>query len=153
MDSGYIEWLGKWENLHFNWCVSDEVVVQFIIRAIIKKKYTPDKHADFARAISESIGTTRICKDSTITVCTKYSPVSASITCDGLKADEFGIVTFTINFLSRPDILRVCICLEELGHGVIHNGGIVSSNGYNPPDTRDAKRKMPHRCDPIWSHI
>jgi len=154
MDAEYIEWLSKWNKWKFEWCDSDEVVVHFQIKAIVKHKYSPEKHADFTEALSREIGPSRIGRDSTITINTKYSPVPAEITCEKLSTDEFGIVTFDISFLARKDILRVAKCLESLGHAVIHNGGIISSSGYNVEEnSRVIKRKMPHISDPVWKFI
>ena len=153
-DSEYIEWLAKWNKWKFSWCDSTDVIVHFQIKAMGKNKYSPSNHADFTQALCNSIGPSRIGRDSTITITTTYSPVPAEITCDNLTRDEFGIVTFDISFLARQDILRVALCLEELGHGVIHDGGLVFSNKYNMDETeRVVKRKMPHRNDPVWKFI
>ena len=153
-DSEYIGWLNKWNKWKFEWCESTEVIVHFQIKAIVKGKYTPEKHSYFTQLLSGSIGPSRMGRDSTITINTAYSPVSAEITCGNLSRDEFGIVTFDISFLARQDILRVALCLEELGHGVIHDGGAISSKGCVIDDTeRGIKRKMPHQSDPIWKFI
>lgn len=154
MGAEYVEWMSKWSQWRSEWVESTEVIVHFQIKAIVKNKYSPTNHADFAHLLSSRVAPSRVCRDSTITIHTKYSPVAAEITCGNLTRDEFGIVTFDISFLARQDILRVAKCLEDLGHGVIHDGGIISSSDYNVEENpRVIKRKMPHHDDPIWAFI
>jgi len=154
MGAEYVEWLSKWSQWKFQWTESTEVVVHFQIKAIVKNKYLPDDYANFVHLLSDRVAPSRIGRDAVITINTKYSPVPAEITCGNLARDEFGIVTFDISFLARQDILRVAKCLEDLGNGVIHDGGSIISNNYNiDANERNVKRKMPHRNDPVWMFI
>lgn len=159
MDSGfndevYVDWMSKWRMWKKAWCENDEPVVEFFLKFIGKAGlYSPRDHADFAG----SIGTARVDKRGVIeigngaVVRPTVSVVGARNTRNTICQDRLGIVTLQLSFFSRPDILRIALILEGLGHGVLHDNGRVVSSSYANDDKNP--RKMPHRDDPVWSII
>ncbi len=150
-DGVYTDWVHTWRKWKNAWCESGDPVVQFCIQVITRdRKYTPENHAEFTRALGETVGLSRVNRDSTITVSTGLNVLSTISST--LRVDEFGIVTFKLSLFPRRDILRVVLCLENLGYGVIHDGGRVFSRDYI--DSQDSSQKrMPLRDDPVWRYV
>ena len=149
-DELYVDWMSKWRLWKRAWCESDEPVVQFYIKFISKGgTYNPVAHADLAAGVSRSIGPSKIDRNGIIEV--RNGAVVLPTISTSVGQDRLGIVTLKLSFFSRPEILKVALVLEDLGHGVVHdNGRVVSSLYHNDERT---PRKMPWRDDPTWSII
>lgn len=151
-DSTYMEWISTWRRWKSSWCESRDTVVSFTVKAIVKGgNYTPNDHANFVDILKERIGHSRIEKDSTITISTEC-PTPSTISCDNLKLDEFGILTYKLSFFSRREILQIVKCIEIVGNGVIHDGGRILSIGYNTGKDTSLK-SLPYRDDPVWNFV
>ena len=151
-DSVYSDWVHTWRKWKHAWCESGDPVVQFCIQAITRdRSYTPEDHAEFTGALCETVGLSRMNRDSTITVSTRSNVLSTISST--LRVDEFGIVTFKLSLFTRSDILRVVLCLENLGYGVIHDGGRVSSRDYTQSQDPSSQKRMPVRDDPVWKYV
>lgn len=150
-DSVYADWVSTWRKWKHAWCESRDPVVQFCIRAITRDRiYTPENHAELTEELCRSVGSSRMGRDSTIIVSTRSNVLSTISST--LRVDEFGIITFKLSLFPRKDILRVVLCLENLGYGVIHDGGRVFSREYN--DSQDpSQKRMPLRDDPVWRYV
>lgn len=149
-DELYVDWMSKWRLWKRAWCESDEQVVQFYLKFISKgRKYNPVDHADLAAGVSKAIGPSNIDKNGTIEV--RNGAVVLPTISTTIGQDRFGIVTLKLCFFSRPEILKVALVLEDLGHGVVHDNGRVVSSMY--PNDESGPRKMPWRDDPTWSII
>jgi len=143
------------------WTESTEVVVQFDIKFICRqKRISDDFYSDLSSHISSRIGKNSINKEGVIKINTPYMNPSFSEleivnTPSGGKSDDFGIVMLRLNMFARKHILTIVKILEDMGHGVIHNGGIIVSSvakDYTPKTL--IKNKLPHRDDdPIWDYI
>ena len=159
-DEVYYDWISKWRKWKHAWCVSDEIITVFSIRAIAKKKvYTEIDHANLAHELCKLTGSrVNISKNGEILCHVSHSLTSVIVAKSpggkgGPVADRFGIVTFELGFFRRQDILRVSLALESLGHGVIHDDGRISSTEYNDMGSAVTHRKMPQRDDPVWALV
>ena len=158
MDSGfndevYVDWMSKWRTWKKAWCENDEQVVEFFLKFIGKGGlYSPRAHADFAAGVAESIGSVRVDKKGAMEVgngAVVTPTVSVVGAGNSICQDRLGIVTLHLTFFSRPEILKIALILEGLGHGVLHDSGRVVSSSYSNDDRNP--RKMPRRDDPVWS--
>jgi len=151
-DELYVDWMSKWRLWKKAWCENDEPVVDFYVKFICKGGiFRPTDHADLASEICTSIGSSRIDKSGVIQV-SNGAVVLPTIT-PTTNQDRLGIVTLRLSFFSRPEILRIAIVLEKLGHGVLHDNGRVTSNPTSYPNDDLSPRKMPFRDDPVWAII
>lgn len=154
-DELYVDWITKWRLWKKAWCESDDPVVQFYVQLISKDGvYTATHHAELADGLAKSIGPPTIdqngvieIRNGAVVLPTIYTTTNAINRCQ----DRLGIVTLKLSFFSRPEILKVVLVLEDIGHGVLHdNGRVVSSRYANSIET---PRKMPWRDDPVWAII
>lgn len=150
-DEPYTDWISKWRLWKKAWCENDEPVVEFYIKFICKGgTYNPNHHADLASSIGSSrIGSSRIDKSGVIQV--RNGAVVQPTISTVINQDRLGIVTLSLSFFSRPEILTIAVVLEKLGHGVLHDNGRVISTSY--PNDDKSPRKMPFRDDPVWQII
>ena len=149
-DEIYFDWMSKWRLWKKAWCECDEPVVNFYVKFIVKGcKYTPNDHADLAAEVGKFIGTSRVDKGGIIEVHNKsvVRPTISKFT----GSDRLGIMSLKLSFFSRPEILRIVLALERLGHGVLHDHGRVVSTCYVNVD--ENPRKLPVRDDPVWSIV
>jgi len=160
-DATYTGWLNRWRKWKYLWLESTEPVVQFDIRFICReKKLSEEFYGDLSSYMSDRMDKSRIQKNGTIRVHTPYmTPAFSELEIlkipNGEKIDGLGIVTIRLNMFSRKDILVIVKIIEDMGHGVIHNGGIVFSSVINEHiQESSVKNKLPHRDeDPIWDYI
>lgn len=159
-DTTYTGWLGRWRKWKYMWTESTEVVIQFDIKFICRQKRVPDDfYGDLSSHITDRIGNNRIHKNGIIRIHTPYMNPSFSDleivkTPNGKQNDEFGIVTIRLDMIARKDILKIVRILEDMGHGVIHNGGIIVSSTVKDYNTTSIKNKLPHRDDdPVWDYV
>lgn len=144
-DELYVDWMSKWRLWKKAWCENEEPVVDFYMKFICKNGiFRPTDHADLATGI----GSSRIDKSGVIHV-SNGAVVLPTISV--ANEDRLGIVTLRLSFFSRPEILKIAVVLEKLGHGVLHDNGRVISNSY--PNDDKSPRKMPFRDDPVWAII
>ncbi|CAM9096347.1 unnamed protein product [Ectocarpus sp. 12 AP-2014] len=65
--------------------------------------------------------------------------------------DSFGIISYKLHDFKRVNILRIVRAMEITGFGVLHNGGLISSDGESTGESSDRFcSKLPHRDDPVW---
>ena len=149
-DELYVDWMSKWRLWKKAWCENDEPVVDFYIKFICKGGiFKPTDHADLASEVGHAIASSRIDKSGVLQV-NNGAVVLPTISVIP-TTNRLGIVTLRLSFLSRPEILKIAVVLEKLGHGVLHDNGRVISTSY--PNDDKSPRKMPFRDDPVWAII
>lgn len=151
-DEIYGQWMTNWRKWKFAWCESDEPVILFYIKFICKNGiYTNKDYGDLCSYLETCIGKTHIDRDGILNINSKN--IGTNITIEIVKindkyVDRFGIVTFKLNMFLRKYIIILCKTLEFMGHGLIHNNGIVVSSDYN--NDHYSPSKLPERDDPVW---
>lgn len=150
-DELYVDWISKWRLWKNAWCENSEPVVEFYLKFVCKRgSYNPTDHANLAADVSRSIGSSRVDKSGIMEV-SNGAVVLPKISLLSKSPDRLGIVTLKLSFFSRPEILKIAVVLENLGHGVLHDNGRVISKNY--PNVDRSPRKMPCRDDPVWAII
>lgn len=140
-DRVYADWMSKWRLWKHAWCESDEPVVEFYLQFISKERvYGPVLHAEFA----SRVGASSIDKKTGVIEVRNGAVVLPTIS--KVYEDQFGVVTLKLSFFSRREILSMALVLENLGHGVLHDGGIIVGSSVKTMNPR----KMPCRDDPVW---
>ena len=151
-DELYVDWMSKWRLWKKAWCDNDDPVVDFYIKFICKGGiFRPTHHADLASEIDHAIASSRIDKSGVIHVSNGAVVLPTISVIPTTHQDRLGIVTLRLSFFSRPEILKIAVVLERLGHGVLHDNGRVISTSY--PNDDKSPRKMPFRDDPVWAII
>lgn len=143
----YLDWIHKWRKWKNAWYYSEDVVVEFCIQFIPIKGYNMNHHAQLCSRINDIICRSTINKDGIMII--GYGSGRERTIRILNKCESFNIISISLDMFTRKEILIVAKILEEIGHGVIHNGGFIST-GF---DIGNRKYKMPFREDPIWDMV